>query len=370
MANGQWGHGAEKRMRDMTQRAAKLSFQRALLVWFRQVARDVPWRRTRDPYAILVSETILQQTRPEQAIAGYEKFVKALPTIEALAAASEDAVLKLWDGLGSSARARNLHKAAKTIVQDLGGRFPRTAAKWMELPGVNRFMAEAIASIAFNERVPILESNVKRVVARLFDVPSCIDDFATEDALMDMVDTLIPVRSPGDFNQAMIELGTRMCMASEARCDGCPMRKLCSSYEAKTQKVRPVTKPNPETGRRDCVVCVIGKDESFLLGRRGSMGLLPGLWEFPMAVVESGESHEQALVRAAKEAGVNVRPGELAATYDHSYAQVDVNFHAYRCRYVSGTPKSKVHSDLRWVLRGELFNFALSKPGQKLLRFL
>ena len=358
-------------MKNMSQRADKLIFQRALLVWFRQVARDLPWRRTRDPYAILVSEMMLQQTRGEQVLPYYERFLEALPTIEALAAASEDKVLKLWDGLGHNARARNLHKAAKIIVQDLAGRFPRTAAKWEELPGIGSHSAVFIASIASNERVPLMDANAKRVFARLFNIMDCVDDPATEEALLNIAETLIPVRSPGDFNQAILELGAWMCMPAETRCDGCPMRRHCACYAAGTQKECPVTRPTPETIQAECVVGVIMKDDTYLLGQRQPTGLLPGLWEFPSAGIERGESHEEAFARVAKgDLGINIRVGELLATVNHSYSSTEMTLHVYRCRYVSGTPKPKTHAEVRWVSRGELSSFVLPKSNQKFLRFL
>jgi A/G-specific adenine glycosylase len=314
---------------------------------------------------------MLQQTRVEQVVPYYEAFMKAFPTVEALAAASEDAVMKLWEGLGYYARARNLHKTAKIIVQDLGGRFPRTAAKWQELPGVGRYSAAAIASIAFNERIPVLETNVKRVLARLFDISDCVDEPITEEALLNIVETLIPVRSPGDFNQAMMELGARICMPAEARCDGCPMRRLCSSYAAGTQKERPVTRPAAEPVQREGAVAVILKDENYLIGRRPSKGLLGGLWEFPSLILEADENPEQALTKFAKEElGLNIRVGELLTDVEHSYSHMDITLHVYRCRVVSGSPKPKTHSELRWVSRTDLYNFALPKANHKFLRFL
>ena len=358
-------------MKSLSERTDKLSFQRALLVWFRQVARDLPWRRTRDPYMVLVSEMMLQQTRVDQVIPYFERFMEALPSIEALASASEDTVLKLWEGLGYYARARNLHKTAKIIVHDFAGKFPKTAAKWMELPGVGRYSAGAIASIAFNERVPTLDGNVKRVMARLFDIADCVDDPATEEAILSGLEALIPVRSPGDFNQGLMELGARICMPGVPRCDGCPMRRLCAAYAAGTQQKRPVTRPTPEPTQWEGVVAVITKDDTFLLGRRPLMGLLGGLWEFPGAKLQKGESHEKALAREAKEElGIGIRVGELLTTVQHSYSQMEVTLHVYRCRHASGTPKPKIHSELRWVPRAELNNYALPKANHKFLKLV
>ena len=356
-------------MKSLSERTDKLSFQRALLVWFRQVARDLPWRRTKDPYVVLVSEMMLQQTRVEQVIPYFEKFMEALPSIDALAAASEDTVLKLWEGLGYYARARNLHKTAKMIVHDLGSKFPKTAAKWMEFPGVGSYSAGAIASIAFNERVAVVDGNVKRVFARLFDIADCVDEPATEETLWNIAETLIPVRSPGDFNQAVMELGARICLPGEPRCDGCPMRRLCSAYAAGTQRERPVTRPAPEPAQREEVIAVVMKDDSYLLGRRPSKGLLGGLWEFPGGKLERGESHEKLLVREAKkELGIAIRVGELIATVQHSYSHVELTLHVYRCQYVSGTLKPKTYTELRWVPRGEIYSYALPKANHKFLR--
>jgi A/G-specific adenine glycosylase len=216
-----------------------------------------------------------------------------------------------------------------------------------------------------------MDANAKRVFARLFNIMDCVDDPATEEALLAIADTLIPVRSPGDFNQAIVELGAWMCMPAETRCDGCPMRRLCASYAAGTQKQCPVARPTSETVQAERVVGVIMKDDAYLLGQRQPTGMLPGIWEFPNSDIKRGESHEEALARAAKgDLGVNIRVGELLTTVNHSYSGVEMTLHVYRCRYVSGTPKPKTHAEVRWVSRGELSSFALPKASQKFLRFL
>jgi len=342
-----------------------------LLDWYRRNARDLPWRRTTNPYCIWLSEIMLQQTRVEQGLPYYERFLIAFPTVRDLAAAPLDSVLKQWEGLGYYTRARNLHKAAKVIVDDLGGTFPRTAAEWQRLPGVGRYTANAIASIAFGEAVPVLDGNVKRVLARLFAIHDSIDDTATTHRLWTLADAVLSRRSPGNFNQAMMELGARVCIPATPLCEKCPVRAACRAYAASTQTALPVRTAKAGVPHYDVVVAAIMKDGTYLLGRRPEQGLLGGLWEFPGGKVRPGEAPEDALVREVREeVGLKIRVGDLVATVNHAYSHFRITLSVYRCRVVSGTVQAKTHTALRWVKPCDFEKLAFPKANHKFLRYL
>jgi A/G-specific adenine glycosylase len=331
----------------------------------------MPWRRNRDPYSVWLSEIIFQQTRIDQGTPYYERFIAAFPDVEALASAPDDAVLKLWEGLGYYTRARNLHKAARVIVHERASRLPETAAEWEQLPGVGRYTAGAIASIAFGERVPVLDGNVKRVLSRLYDIADNIDDAATLDRLWSLADDLTPQRAPGDFNQAIMELGARICAPKIPLCETCPVRTRCQARAAGTQHQRPVRRAKKAVPHYEIVIAAIRKNGRYLVGKRPASGLLGGLWEFPGGKVHSGETHECALRRAAiEEIGVEVKVGGLVASVNHAYSHFRVTVNVYRCEALSGTPKARTHTELKWVAPSQFDRYAFPKVNHKFLALL
>lgn len=347
------------------------ALRRALLAWYRAEARDLPWRRTRDPYMIWLAEIILQQTRVEQGLPYYERYAAAFPKVEDLANATEDQVLKLWEGLGYYTRARNLHKTAKIIVEQYGGKLPGSAEVLQMLPGIGRYTAGAIASIAFNERVPVLDGNVKRVLTRLFDLDGCIDLPEVEQELWSVAAALVPQQKPGDFNQAMMELGARVCTPKQPRCDLCPVAGFCEAQQRGVQEERPVRKQKKQPPHQEIVIAVIERDRHYLVGKRPARGLLGGLWEFPGGKVAPGETHQQALVRECREElGIEVRPGGLIASVNHAYTHLRVTLNVYRCSLLAGEPTPKTHSELRWIPPADFKRYAFPKANHKFLGLL
>ncbi|NLV39976.1 MAG: A/G-specific adenine glycosylase [Candidatus Hydrogenedentes bacterium] len=342
-----------------------------LLAWFQAEARDLPFRGTTDPYAVWVSEIILQQTRVDQGTPYYNRFVAAFPTVEALAAAPEEAVLKLWEGLGYYSRARNLHAAARMVCEQHGGRFPETAAQLRMLPGIGPYTAAAVASIAFGERVAVLDGNVKRVLARLFALDDCIDDPATERELWRLAQTLVPPRGPGDFNQAMMELGARVCTPRAPACMACPVASECRAHAEGREAELPVRKPKAATPLHEIVTAVIERDGCFLVGRRPHGGMLGGLWEFPGGKVEKGEDHALALARECREElGVEVCAGGLVACVRHAYTHFRIVMSVYRCAITAGEPAALAHTELRWVSPEAFDTLAFPKANHKFLPLL
>lgn len=346
----------------------KTAFRRAIMKWYGHQARDLSWRGTRDPYAIWVSEIILQQTRVDQGTPYIERFLKAFPTVEALASAEVDAVLKLWEGLGYYTRARNLHKAARHVVEHDGGQLPLDAKAWEDLPGVGRYTAGAIASIAFDESAPVVDGNVKRVLARLLNCRDNIDTPATTKAIWEWMTTLVRGKSPGVFNQSVMELGANICTPRNPACKGCPVQRYCLAYAQGTQATLPVRKSKKKVPHHQIVVAAIKKNGRYLLGKRPPEGMLGGLWEFPGGKVEAGESHEEALHREMKEElGIRIDILDPLCSVDHAYSHFKITVHVYVCRQRSGRPSPKVHTDLKWVFQKHFDRYAFPKANHKFL---
>lgn len=255
-----------------------------LLEWYRQNARRLPWRDTQNPYCIWISEIMLQQTRVSFVLSYYRRFMVHLPTVEALAAIDEERLNKLWQGLGYYSRARNLHKAAKQVVEDYGGVFPNTYEGLLALPGIGEYTAGAIASAAFGIRVPAVDGNVLRVMARLCNDARPINDLKTKRQVREQVAELMP-HEPDDiriFNQAVMEIGATVCLPNgKPLCDRCPLADFCQSREAGTSEQLPVRIPKKARRKEELTVFLLVRDGQIALRKRGKSGLLARLWEFP-----------------------------------------------------------------------------------------
>ena len=343
-------------------------FRKALLAWYQTEARDLPWRRNPDPYRIWIAEMILQQTRMDQGLPYYQRFMGRFPDIHALAAAPLDDVLKAWEGLGYYSRARNLHRTARLIVETLQGTFPQTAAELVLLPGIGPYSAAAIASIAFGEPVPAVDGNVCRVIARLFnyDQPAgCREAVAF---LQETARTLLCPARPGDFNQAMMELGARICTPRRPACQLCPVAGHCRARKAGTAERLPRKTARTEPPHHHVAVAVIEQNGAYLVGRRPEKGLLGGLWEFPGGKVMTGESLEDALIRECREElGIEVQPKALLATIDHAYTHFRVTLYFFQARLVSGEPAPQIHTALQWADLAALRRLPMPKANLKFL---
>jgi A/G-specific adenine glycosylase len=336
-----------------------------LLNWYRQQGRTLPWRGHPDPYAVWVSEVMLQQTRVEAVIPYFEKWMRLFPTVKDLANASEQDVLSAWEGLGYYSRARNLHKAAKIVDEQHAGELPRDLKALRELPGIGRYTVGAIASIAFNMDEPTLDGNLRRVYARLFDVSEPADSPAGEKILWKLAAEHLPKGQAGDYNQALMDLGATICIPKNPRCLLCPLMEICEARANGTQEQRPVLKPKKETPHFTHAAGAITKNGKFLLAKRPSTGLLGGMWEFPNGRVE-GEPVEE--LESALEAGyqLKVRAGEALGTVQHAYTHFRVTVHAFRCELVSMTD----NESLKWVKLEELDDYPMGKVDRQIARVL
>lgn len=337
-------------------------FVRALLAWFRNNVRDLPWRRHRTPYTAWVAEIMLQQTRVEQGVPYFERFLAAFPDVQTLASASEDEVLKRWEGLGYYSRARNLQRAARYIVANCRGVFPETASEWMALPGVGRYTAGAIASMAFGERVPVVDGNVIRVLSRVFDIAECTDDTRTRETLWQIAESLVPKTTPGMFNEAIMELGALVCLPRGPLCTDCPLRAMCRVYAAGRPESRPVRRATSQAPHRDTVAAVILQRKRILIAKRPSKGLLGGLWEFPGGEVLPDESHRDALARwLLSRMGVAISVGQPLVQTEHAYSHFRVTLYTYTCRIRRGSPVDNFYPEHRWVEASALRTYAFPK---------
>ncbi len=342
--------------------------RRALLRWYDREARDLPWRRTTEPYPVWISEVMLQQTQVATVEPYYERFLAAFPSVEALAAAEIDAVLKQWEGLGYYRRAKNLQKAARVVVDQLDGRLPRTADGWRALPGIGRYTAAAIASIAFSEAAAVLDGNVKRILARILAIEDSIDLPAVEAELWRAAEAMVTAYRPGDVNQAMMELGARICTPRAPQCLTCCVRKACDAAASGRQEVLPVRTPRGATPHHEVVVGAIHRRSRYLLGQRPDGAMLGGLWEFPGGKVRPGEMYAEALQREiVEETGLTVDVGPRLATVDHAYTHFSVTLHLYRCESPRGRPQPRYHTRLRWVRPCEFASLAMPVGTRKLL---
>jgi len=354
------------------QAAQSAAIGRRLLSWYERHGRDLPWRRTRDPYAIWVAETMLQQTQVGTAIPYYERFLARFPTVEALAAAPLDHVLKAWEGLGYYARARNLHRAARRVVEEWGSRLPQSPELLRRLPGVGRYTAAAVASIAFGQDAAALDANVRRVVCRLHGIDQDPSRPATQRRLEELALALMPPGRAGDANQALMDLGATICTAASPKCAICPLAELCQARQAGRQDDLPVRAARPNRPHYDVTAAVIGDGNGrFLIAQRPLESMLGGLWEFPGGKRLPGEELQDCLRREIREElGVEIEVGELLCAIDHGFTHFQMTLYAYDCRLVQGTPRCLGCLDLRWVLLDEAGAFAFPMADQKILGFL
>ncbi len=343
---------------------------RALLGWFDPARRPMPWRGTVDPYRVWISEIMLQQTTVGAVVPYYERFVAAFPTVAALAAAAPDAVMKAWEGLGYYARARNLHKAAKIVAGRRGGELPSTAEALAALPGIGRSTAGAIASIAFGRDEPVLDGNVRRVVARLLGMRGDLARPGPQRALWDASRKLIMPGRGRETAFALMDLGNLVCTPRGPRCPECPLGRFCRGRADGDAETIPLTVRRKPLPRHDIVVAVIEDAKGrVLIGRRPDAGLLGGLWAFPGGKREAGETLEAALAREiAGDLGIGVAIGGKIGAVGHAYSHYRVTLHAYRCRPSGGAPRTSRVA--KWVAPARLADYALPRSNRMIADLL
>lgn len=347
------------------------TFRRKLLAWYRAHRRELAWRQSCDPYRVWISEIMLQQTRVEQMDAYFARFIQAFPTVQDLAGASEDQVLKAWEGLGYYARARNLHKAAKEIAAQ-GGRLPDTYEGLLELPGIGPYTAAAVSSIAFDRDHPVLDGNVTRVLCRLLRIEEDPRKGGVKAALIAAGEKLLAPGQAGDFNQAMMELGARVCTPARPRCGECPVQQSCRARrELADPAVLPRKAPRKARPHYQVAAGLIWRGAKLLIAQRPSEGLLGGLWEFPGGKQEEGETLEECLAREIREElAIEIEVGKCLCRVEHGYTHFSITLHAFSAQYLSGKPRAIGCAAWRWVAPAELGQFAFSRADRRVIEEL
>ncbi|BCS87468.1 A/G-specific adenine glycosylase [Pseudodesulfovibrio sediminis] len=310
----------------------EITFTHDLLDWYDANGRDLPWRQNPEPYAVWVSEIMAQQTQMDRVVGYYSRWMERFPDISTLARAREEDVLKMWEGLGYYSRARNMLKAAETVIQEYGGVFPAEFKTIQSLPGVGEYTAGAISSIAYGLPEPAVDANVLRVFSRVLDMEEPVRGKSGKGRVEKVVCSLIPPDRAGDFNQAIMELGALIC-SKRPKCDRCPVQGHCKAYMANTVHQRPVLPAPQKTIRINMVTGVLVHDGKILIQKRKPDDVWPGLWEFPGGSIEAGETPQQAVAREyMEEVELSIMPEKKITTVTYTYTKYRVTMHCYLCR--------------------------------------
>ena len=356
---------------DLPSADVRRRLRRSLLAWFGRHQRPLPWRRDRDPYRIWVSEVMLQQTQVATVVPYFERFLAAFPTLAELAAADEQDVFRLWEGLGYYRRARNLHRAARQVRDGYGGRFPDDLESVRALPGIGRYTAGAILSQAFDRRLPILEANSRRVLCRLFGVRADPRRGPAQGWLWQAAEAILPKRNVGEFNQALMELGALVCMPAAPRCSACPVAAVCVARREGLQEEIPVRAAAPAPVDVQEAAVVVRRGERVLLVQRPDAGRWAGLWEFPHGPLEGKETHEEAARRLLPAlTGVRAELGEELLTLRHGVTHHRITVVCFEARYGGGRFRSTFYRDGRWLYPRQLAEYPVSAPQRRLAQAL
>jgi A/G-specific adenine glycosylase len=341
-------------------------FQQSLLKWYNHHRRSLPWRDTSNPYYIWVSEIMLQQTQVNTVIPYYQKFIRQYPNIKDLANASLQDVLKSWEGLGYYSRARNFHQAVKQILKFYNENIPKDPSDFLKLPGVGDYIAAAVQSIAFHHPLAVVDGNVKRVLARLFQINAPVNSSKSHKLFKAQADKLLFVSNPGTFNQAMMELGAMICKPTQPICADCPVQKFCRSLKegaAKKYPNRLASKPVPE---HHVAAAIVRKKGRLLITQRKLEGLLGGLWEFPGGKVMKKETSENACIREVKEeTNLKIKVDAHLTQVRHAYTHFKIKMDVYLCTYMSGNIKLNGPVDSKWIFPSKIKDYPFPKANHK-----
>jgi len=357
-----------KRTRSQIRAPKRLILQDRLLAWYDEHRRDLPWRNTTDPYSVWISEVMLQQTQVQTVIPYYLKFLNRFPSITALAEADIDALLQLWAGLGYYSRARNLQKAARIILDQFKGEFPQSYSDVVALPGIGRYTAAAIVSIAFGQPYAVLDGNVSRVLARVLRVSGDPKSPVVQRWLWAAAEQLLPPARPGDFNQAVMELGATVCSPHQPRCLVCPWTRECLARRYGLQELLPERMRRTKTRRSFEAAIVIHYRGRFLIARRSSQQLLEGFWEFPSVEVGGKRGAASMVSRmVAERFGLKIKTLEPLITIKHSITSRRIELQVFQAKLTTSVGSRLNKTDHRWVRLREMARYAFAAASQRIV---
>lgn len=341
---------------------------KSLLKWFNSEQRYMPWRENSSPYKTWISEMMLQQTQVATVIPYFDRFIAIFPTVYDLASADEQHVLKLWEGLGYYSRARNLHKAAKVIVQDFNGDLPEDYDVLQTLPGIGPYCAAAISSIAYAHPVPVVDGNVLRVFTRFWGIFDDIVNNSVKKMLFHKLEHYIQTVNPADFNQAIMECGALLCTPKSPNCSNCPLSSDCFAYNYDKVTELPVKSKKKPVPHYTIAVGVVYYHEKVLIGQRKKDQMLGGLWEFPGGKQEHNEPLEDTVKRELfEECNISVKVNDCIKVVKHAYSHFKITLHAFSCQYESGDIQAKSAEQLRWVSINDLNLYPFPKANKAFL---
>jgi A/G-specific adenine glycosylase len=348
------------------------SFSDKIVAWYQKNKRDLPWRNTDDPYKIWISEIMLQQTRVDTVIPYYKRFLERFPTVYDLAEADQQDVLKSWEGLGYYSRGRNLHHASKTVVDKFEGNVPSTWDEITSLKGIGPYTASALLSIAFQKQYAVVDGNVIRVLSRYYGIRDDIRKSATKNRIQELADDLIPEESPGDFNQAVMELGAMVCTPQNPSCNECPLSVDCIAAKSAQTDVIPYKSPAKRVPHHQIAVgLILNNNNQLLIALRPNDSMLGGLWEFPGGKQEKDETLQETTARELKEElGIDVEVYSKFQDLRHAYSHFKITMHAFWCRIKNGDPEPKSSQQIKWVSLDDIDEFPFPKANKTLIKGL
>lgn len=348
------------------------NFSKKIVEWYHTNKRDLPWRNTDDPYKIWISEIMLQQTRVDTVIPYYERFLEQFPTVHDLAEADQQSVLKCWEGLGYYSRGRNLHHASKMVVDNFNGKLPSTYNEITSLKGIGPYTASAVLSIAFQKKHAVVDGNVIRVLSRYYGIQDDIRRSATKNRIQDLADDLITEDEPGDFNQAVMELGATVCTPQNPQCGDCPLSVECVAANSAQTDVIPYKSPAKKIPHHQIAVgLILNQNNELLIALRPNESMLGGLWEFPGGKQEDNETLQEATARELKEElGVDVQVFSKFRDLRHAYSHFKITMHAFWCRIKSGDPEPKSSQQIKWVSLDKIDKYPFPKANKTLIESL
>jgi len=339
----------------------------ALLKWYRQKKRQLPFRSTKDPYKIWVSEVMLQQTQVSTVIPFYKKWIKQFPTLSSVAISKPGILLKQWEGLGYYRRCGNFHKASKIIVENHNGIIPSDYDTFKSLPGVGDYTAGAVLSIAFGKAFPAIDGNVTRVIARLYGMKNLTKFNKLK--IKNFIELLLPQTEPGNFNQSLMELGALVCRPKSPKCSECPISGHCKAFQSLVPENYPKIFKKKIKPHYNVVTGIFWRKNKFYIQKRSRDSMLGGLWEFPGGKVENNESLENALIRELQEeTGSTPIIKKKIISIDHAYSHFSITLHCYHC--IEKDSKIIPRNNSNWISTDEIDKYSFPKANHKIFNFL